>query len=180
MFEWLRNLFSGGDRLDFYKPRQRYIYRYKDGDRVVIADPIALFKAVMEVGPTLEIDLRVAGSISKDASKGHTTAVAKLRQVFNLRSFAEGGATDVEVVELFNHFMVYAESLKKNSPTSATSATATSPTSVPSSAASPATPNSSVSGSIANGHSTVPPVPSPTELALPTAPSTQESLTSEH
>ena len=139
---------------DVYSPRERLIYSYSDGTQVVRADPLTLWKRMMEVGPELSIDMRVAHSPSKDAVKAHGSALEKIRRIFAVRSWEEGGLSQLETFELLNHFMEWVGEQKKNGSSAPTSAAATWAPSAPSSDANPPTPSSSGSISTDDGPST--------------------------
>ncbi len=168
MFGWIQNLlFHYYDRCldrsmyDVYEPRQRQIYSYFDGQRVIKADPVVLFKRLADVGPELDVDYRVARSQSKDARKAHDAMVAKIYRVFNIKPLAEGGLTETEATELLDHFITFNEAIKKKSSHFATYST-NSEVSEPSLADSLVTENSTVCGSAAEESSIVNPEPSPT------------------
>lgn len=148
------------DPLDIYKPRERRIYYYFDGAKQVAADPMVLYKRLMSKEPDLSFDMKLATSESKDATKGHNNAVAKLRDVFSVKPLEEGGLTELEAIDLFDHFMEWSGMVKKNSSPSATSPTATLGSTGSSLEGSPPSPNSLGSGSTASEPSTEEPVPS--------------------
>lgn len=162
MFGFLRGLWGKAPGSDFYRPRERTIYRYWDGQRNVAADPMTLYRKVMEVGPELKIDLTVADSPSKDAGEAHMRAVDKLKAIFSVKGLAEGGLTEAEMLDLLDHFMSFCEALKKNSRTPPTCAGATPGTTGASSGGGCPTPSTSACGSTASGPATAPPAPSPT------------------
>lgn len=168
MFGFLKK--SKGPSCDVYRPTERVIYHYWDGGKTVSADPMTLYRKVMEVGPELSIDLTVANSPSKDSGEAHRKAVEKVRTVFGVKGLEEGGLTEAESLDLLDHFMAFCEALKKNSSRSPTSPAATSATTASSSAAGSPTPSSSGSGSTANGPSTGPPGPSLTGVVSPSGP----------
>lgn len=173
---------DGNDRYDSYKPRQRMIYRYWDGARFVQADPLALWKSLMAVGPEIDVDSKVAASKLKDAPKAHTSMVLRIRNIFRIRPLVDGVGceetlSDSECVDLLNHFMTYCGRQKKSASPPATFVRATPPTSVPSSDASPPTPSSSDSGSTGGGLATGPAGPSTSGSASPSECSTPASAT---
>lgn len=175
MWTWLKKLFSGAAaeetrRLpDTYKPTERVIYNYWDGEKMIRADPMVLFKAIMAAGADLWIDIKVSMSEMKDAPKAFDNAVKKIRGIFNVKSLTDGGLTEAETLNLFDSFLVYVEELKKNSKTFPTLPTATSVPLGNSTGASPPTPNTSDSGSTDNVPLTVAPSMSPSEPASPSA-----------
>lgn len=148
MFGWLRR--RGGTNA--YYPGEMQIYSYFDGKQVVRADPMTLYKRVMEVGPELAIDIKVANSVSRDANKAHEGLLKKIRTIFNVRPLEEGGLTEVATANLLDHFLIYTETVKKNSSLLSTSSILGD--SAPSLANGPVTTNTSESGLTANVSST--------------------------
>lgn len=146
LFSWLKSLFSGSNNYDMYKPRERKIYSYYDGSKVVKADPMVIFKKIMDKAPEISIEMSVSTSISKDASKAHNDLIKRLRGIFNIKSLEEGGLSEAESIELFDHFMSYIDEVKKNSRNSVTPSV-DSKASKSSSEESPPTASSSESGS---------------------------------
>lgn len=159
MFGWLFRLFGFGTD-DVYRPRQRLIYRYWNGTRTIQADPMVLFKRVMEVGPSLSIDIKVSTSPSKDAQTAHAGVMDKIRGIFSVGTFDKGGLTDLETAGLLDHFLTYCDRLKKNMRPTATSAAVTSVITAPSLDDNQPTLSGSGSGSTGAEPSTVPPSPS--------------------
>lgn len=163
MLGWLKRLFgSTPTSPDLYHPGERMIFSYFDGGKVVRADPMVLERKLMAVGPELNIDIKVSRSISKDAPESHKRMLEKLRDIFGVKSLEEGGLTEVETVSLFEHYLWYTDTLKKNSSLTVTSPTGTSAPSGPSSDGSPPTSSSSASGSTGSEISTGGPGSSPT------------------
>ena len=108
-------LFSKRDDYSVYSPKERIIYEYFDGEKTIKADPIVLYKRVMEKRADILIDTKVANSASKDASKAHNNLMDNLRWVFSVKKIEDSGLTDPEVGNLFDHFMIYCDRVKKNS-----------------------------------------------------------------
>lgn len=167
MLRLLRWLFGKRKTYDIYHPRERMIYHYFDGQKVVHADPLQLERKLMDVGPELSIDMKVAKSISKDAAKAHTEMVKKCREIFNVKSVEEGGLTELETVLLLEHYLAYTDEVKKNWSRIVTPPTATSAPYACSLDVAPPTPNSSGSGSTGGENITVAQQSSPMEPALP-------------
>ena len=162
MFGWFRRT-KAKDPVCIYDLRDRLIYEYFDGQKIVKADPMYLYRKIMSVGAALSIDMKVATSQSKDAQQGHESALLKLREIFQVKSFVDGGLTEVETIDLLNHFMNFTEDIKKKSKMYATS-----PNNMESSPAileqpSPPTPSTSPSGSVVNEST------SEEQTSLPTA-----------
>jgi hypothetical protein len=174
MFDWLWKLLgkrAGEDmEWDQYKPKDRKIYRYFDGTKEVAGDPMVLYKRFMDVAPEMRVYWKVSRSPSKYATKAHCDLIVKIRQVFEIKTLAEGGLSEPECEDLLDHFLIYVELVKKNSGMQAISVSETSRATPPSSAENPATPNGSASGSTAEEPKTESPGASPTAASLPSAP----------
>ena len=110
---WIFSLFVPATGCDVYRPSERIIYRYHDGTKWVRADPMVLWKRLMERGPAISIDTQVASSPSKDAKKAHDALIANIRLIFDLAPLNEGGLTEQESADLLDHFLIYTQSLKK-------------------------------------------------------------------
>lgn len=165
-FSW-----KGRSKDDVFKLSERKIYSYFNGKEMIKADPLALYKKVAEVGPSLSIDIKVAKSPSKDATKAHNSLIQQIREIFDVPSFKDGGLTEAELQALLDHFLTYCEGVKKNSKMFTTS--------LPNSEESKTTseedriiPPSLDSGSTAKEDSTAVPEKSPMEPQSPLASST--------
>jgi hypothetical protein len=174
---WFLNLFRPRERYDLYTPGQRLIYSFHDGSKVVRADPLELYRKLMAVGPELNVDMKVSVSPSKDAPRAHENVVKKVREVFGVKPLEEGGLTELEAIQLLDHFLTFCGFVKKNSSQPPTSSTATEEPS-PSSPGSPPTSPSSGSGCAAAGPSSAGPTPSPSGPGSPSASLTPDSNTS--
>lgn len=152
MFNWFKkknNIAS----YNAYKPKERAIYFYWDGKKEVQADPLVLYKKIMDFGPELSVDLKVSTSLSKDASSHHDSLISKIRKIFSLTSLEEGGLTEMETIGLLDHFLAYCDSVKKNSSPSVMSSNPTED-SINSFLESQPTSNSSDSGSVSKESTT--------------------------
>lgn len=165
MFDWFRKLFSllfqstGTDSYEVYKPKERKIYHYWNGKDTVSSDPMVLFKKLMAIGPELDVDFQVAASPHPDAMKMHSKALEKLRGVFDVKSLdKDGGLTETETLQLYNHFLTFAGMVKKNLSQSPTPQPE-SKDSVSSSVECPPTPCSSDTGSTKSESNTNTPTP---------------------
>lgn len=143
---WLKSLFSSSHSLDMYKPNERNIYKYHNGQSWIRADPMVLYKRIMEKAPEIQVEMSVSNSISKDAIKAHSDLINRLRGIFDIKTLEAGGLTESEVIQLFDHFMEYVDTIKKNSRKLATPQEE-SKASKTSSVEGPPTPSSSESGS---------------------------------
>lgn len=166
MWNWFRSWFVN-ESWDVYAPKERILYRYFDGEKLVRADPQVIYRSLMDIAPELSIDINVSNSPSKDWKKATLAADRKIRELFGIKAVTEGGLTEPELYDLLYHFYRYCEHIKKGSsplPTSLPKAGG----SIPSSEASaPITSNSSVSGSTAAASSSAAPEPSVSESASP-------------
>lgn len=160
MFKWIKSFFVRSERYDVYHPKERLIYYYWNGMKLVSADPIILYKKFMDVAPSLSVNIKVSESTSKDAGKAHEEAQENIRYIFDLPTFENGGLTRIEADGLLNHFLEYCYTLKKNSNRFTTSST-NSEDSKGSSEGNQPTDNLSPSGSVGNVDSTVKPELSP-------------------
>lgn len=183
---WISSLFAtkaeaipAEDELSVYKLHNRTIYHYDNGEEVVKEDPIVLYKKVMAVGPELGVDIKIARSPSKSAREAHDKMINKIRGIFSLKPFKEGGLTEQETADLLDDFLLFCESIKKNSRVSTISAKETSTPTPTSSAPASTTPtmpvepqptqNTSVSGSTEKEVTTNTQQPLPSEPVLPLA-----------
>lgn len=122
MWKWIQSFVQQRrDDFDIYRPKERLIYTYWNGRETVQADPLTLYKKMMQVGPELSIDIKVANSESKDANKAHDGVIRKIRGIFNTLPMESGGLSEIETCELLDHFLVFCETVKKNMNPSATS-----------------------------------------------------------
>lgn len=123
MFNWLISWFSKKEEKGAgYSPKERQIYQYfageydSNGEQIFRKqDPMVLWKDLMEVYPFLDIDLKVARSQHSDNRKCWDHAVKTIRELFNVKSLAEGGLGEIETMELLDSFVDYVIELKKNS-----------------------------------------------------------------
>lgn len=168
IFSFVTNWFRGG-RPDLYRPRERLIYSYHTGERVVRADPLVLYRRVMDEGPELAVDIKVSQSPMAGAGAAQGAVAARVRRMFGLKPLADGGLGEVECVELLDHFLEYCSGVKKNTGPTPTSAAATSAPTAPSWAAAPPTPPTSASGSTASASPPAGPAPSPSGPPSPSA-----------
>ena len=171
MFAWLKSLFTAKDPLEIYQPSERLIYKYFNGESLVLADPLQLYKKVMHCGAELSVDLKVSASQSKAAAQGHDKAVAKIRDVFGLKPFDQGGLSELECLDLLDHFLYFCDHIKKKSNPLRTMSTPSVGLNGTSETA-PITPSTSDSGSAEKEPSTEKPEPSVMEPPLPSAPLT--------
>ena len=163
MFKWLFSWFAKKEEHHFYRPKERFIYRYWDGAKEVSADPLVLYKKVMACSHEIAIDSKVALSESKDALKAHNSLLDNIRKIFGVKEYkdGEGGLTEVETDDLLNDFLLYADNVKKNSSPFAISSDTTEDSTPTSEEKSPPTSSTSGSGSTESGPTTNDPPPPP-------------------
>lgn len=164
-----KNWFTPGETYNVYALGERLIYHYFDGQQMVAADPLVVYKAMMDVGPELAIDIKVSLSPLKEARTANDNLLKNIRKIFNVKPFAEGGLTDVETAGLLDHFLVFCAQLKKNSSPSAISSMPSADSNA-TSANGPPTLRTSDSGSTASVPSTAAPEPLPSGPASPSVP----------
>lgn len=141
-----------------YRPAERLIYRYWDGFREVAADPLVLHRRLMEKSADIEINIKVFRSASKDAPTAYEALIRDVRWAFDVKPLdSEGkGLTEMECVDLLDHFMSMMRDEKKTSQTSSTSRSP-SGTSPSSSGDDPTTGPSSECGSTADASNSAAP-----------------------
>ena len=166
MFDWLFNLFAPA-RDEAYRPAERKIYRYWDGVTEVHADPMTLYQKFMDVAPALRTAGKIARSPSKGASEAQRQMVSLVREIFTVKSYEEGGLTYLESLDLIEHFMVFCDTLKKNTPRTPTPPETESPSTGPFREESSPTGASSPSGSSETDNGTGSPKPSGSEPPTP-------------
>lgn len=175
---WLRSFTPSEERYDIYHPRERLIFHYYNGHRMVTADPLVLYKKIMDVAPDLSIDMQVSKSISKDAGAAHVKLVKRIREIFNLNPLVNGfeipqgenaTLTDTECQRLLDQFLVFVGWVKKNSRNTETTVMGTSPSTVKPTEGEENLVISNIagSGSTDAAPSSVEPIPSPKEHPLP-------------
>ncbi len=169
IFRWFGSFFHSGERYDVYKVHERMVYVYFDGQKEVHADPMVLYKKMMSLGPELSADMKGATSASKRAGEFHNGMIAKIRKIFDVLPLAEGGLSELETVELLDHFIVYCEWVKKNSRVSQTASVPSEASQTISEIGVPPISPSSDSGSIASDPSTDKPPLSTSEPEPPSA-----------
>lgn len=112
-----------------YKPKERWIYRYWDGQKIRPVDPLTLYKRLMSDWAAIDIDVKVARSKSKDNRSSHDKLIGRLRTVFEVpEKFEGGGLTEQELMDLFDHFLTFIGYEKKSMNQSTIQSEAPSPT----------------------------------------------------
>lgn len=189
LLSWLpKRSAQPADRFDLYKPHERLIYSYFDGKDVVSADPMTIWKRYSAVSTDLAADIRLANMKllpQPEKDKATSKMLGRIRTIFNVKPYEEGGLTELETNDLFDHFMIFCGVQKKTGSPPPTSPgddpPSTSPPTAPSgdggSPPSSPTGNTSASGSTANESSSEPSPPSPTAPESTPAESSPESTT---
>lgn len=134
---WPFSKSDDGESEDFYKPRKRLLYAYWNGSKKITADPLALYRNLLKYGVEIDIATRVARSPSKDADVKQQELIGYVRTIFEIAAFPEGGLTEIELLNLLDHFLTYIHQLKKNLNESATIAPPIQESSLSTSEASP-------------------------------------------
>lgn len=161
MFGWLKNLFK--KKQDPYTSSEREIFTFWNGVKWVRGDPMVLYKRMMDVGPSLSINMKVADSPSNAAGKAHDDMMMQIRGIFGLKPLdgvdSNGTLTDSRAQDLLSDFMEFCDTVKKNSRKSPTTSKPSEESKLTSGAAPPIS-NTSDSGSTADVPSTASPEPS--------------------
>lgn len=144
MFNWLRR---------WQRNRRREIFRYWDGRKNRVADPIRVWREII-ADPEFEIE-RDAGLMEVNDREAWVRCVNATRRILGIPEFEQGGLTEDETVQQFQAFCVFVATLKKNSSPPQITPPPTAPF-PPSSTTD--TPQSSDSISISDGPSFDPPV----------------------
>lgn len=117
LFRWLLSGFQSNsdETLDVYMPRRRILYRYSDGAKETIIDPMILYKKLSDISETLFALIKDSLADTSTAGESHEKAVALLRDVFQVKTYAAGGLTDMETFDLFSHFRNFCRQLQDRS-----------------------------------------------------------------
>lgn len=150
--DWIRSWFGTSDT-SIYDGADKGIFVFFDGKETVHADPLVLYRRIMDVAPGLDADIKGGRSALKSAPACHLSAVDTIRDIFNIdhpvNDFdCSGTLTEIQCMALLDGFLKYCDSVKKNSPLTSTSAEVPSPSGEPSNGIiPPLTPSPSGSGS---------------------------------
>lgn len=105
------------DRWDYYKPIDRYVYKYHDGEKEVTADPMVLYKKVMAKWPIIGKFLAEYKAVTDaETLARHDQLIAAIRELFGIKKLEEGGLSEQETLDLFNHFRIYANIISPEQP----------------------------------------------------------------
>jgi hypothetical protein len=93
--------------------RNRYIYRFWNGQRIVLGDPMVLWRDLNAHEEYREDDLKlVAVEGLRDKIIGKLAKV--FRDVFHVQQVGDGGLTELECVEELARFLEYSSVQKKS------------------------------------------------------------------
>lgn len=126
MFSWFTSFFRSTtkktsteqlnelENLAIFKPEDKGLFEYWNGEKLIAADPMALYRKLMT--KALEIDncYKVATSQSTAAINYYDDLVKTIRLIFEVKQFTEGGLTDDLCVKLLDCFLVFVDDVKKN------------------------------------------------------------------
>jgi hypothetical protein len=105
MIRWMRN---------WWRERNRKIFRFWDGARVRRVDPIVVFRALRLV-KDFDLENDLTGIASGDDS-ACARAIAATRMVFGIQPWnEEDGLTEDETLDVLASFVLWWDELKKNS-----------------------------------------------------------------
>lgn len=137
MFGWIKDLFTRrGLGEDWFRPEERRIYKFFDGEKLRIVDPKPYAARINAKKAEISADYKVATMevANEFVPKAEEQFYKNVRLVFDLPPLGPGGAveyekdgkvvktlTEGECLDLFENFITYVEGLKKNSRTSSTS-----------------------------------------------------------
>jgi hypothetical protein len=179
MFGWFKKQDPQFDNL--FTIKERLIYQYNNGEKLICADPIVLERNIAEVWNDLSADIKAASSPipnkwAKDAQKN---VLEKCRLIFGVQALDESGKglTEEETMDLFNHFLKYSNTVKKNLRNSPISQKAMQQNSVSSSTELQSSSNGTDSGSTSKESVSERPGSSPTESKSATAALSPASIT---
>lgn len=101
-------------RFDVYIPGERIIYQYWDGEKLVRADPMTIYKKVM--GKSKELLDAIKTDNPETFAANHDRRVNAIKEVFGVKSLDEKGLSELEMAELLNHFLDYCVLIKRDAP----------------------------------------------------------------
>jgi hypothetical protein len=106
--------------VDLYRPKERKLYGYWNGYKTIWEDPMVLYKRLIEVGPELSVDIKVANTTMKGNIEASQAVVDKIRVIFDVKPYDkekphQSGLTEIQLTDLLGHFMMYCDHVKKNS-----------------------------------------------------------------
>lgn len=121
MFGWMLDQLRG-----FWFRRSRMIFKYWDGKRTRLADPMVLYREIMAHDEFKMDDFKMI--TVKDLFPTIVGRLAKVsRDVFKLKTAEDGGLTDMEAVQNLRAFIEYSGLQKKSTESPPTSLPSTEP-----------------------------------------------------
>ena len=83
-----------------------FTYSYWNGQRMVSEESTVLCERIKPEFLAYQIDDRVSkAKWVEDAPKAHQSILRRIRKIFNVSPFDEGGLTEMETLGLMNHFL---------------------------------------------------------------------------
>lgn len=126
MFGWFKKTITR-DVHNVYQPKERLIYSYWDGKDTRKADPMILYRKVMDDRASLSANMTAATTESKFAPQAYKDMLVTIRKIFEVEPLDKGGLTEAETCALLDHFMTYVDELKKSTDLPPISPATTSP-----------------------------------------------------
>jgi hypothetical protein len=98
-----------------FRPKERLIYRYHDGQRDRLGDPLEIVRRLTgRDGFSLDIDGKLAFGETPEAPKALERLVEAVRDVFGVKRLEDGGMTESECLGLLLHFMEYVAEVQRD------------------------------------------------------------------
>lgn len=177
LFRWLLTFFKILPKpgIDLFRPEERLLYGYWNGSTTIWADPLVLYKKLMEIGPEISINIKVANSPMQGNIEASNSLAKQIRSIFNIAPFdpsnkTSNGLTESELIALLGHFLNYSEDVKKKLAGYVTVPTTSQDSASSSQSApkqNPPTTTTSDSNSIEKDKSTETPIAPPSESVQP-------------
>lgn len=107
LLAWLRP--ADRERYDLYYPQKRLIFHYFNGTATVPADPMTLYRKLVEQGVDMAKNLHAfhAATNERAALTAHDELVKQVNAAFNLKPFEEGGVTSIETLAIWDQFLKF-------------------------------------------------------------------------
>ena len=136
MFGWFKKKEKRGTGENWFLPEERLIYRYFDGTGIRAVDPKLLHETLLAKRNSISADYKVAVfEIPNEFTKVAETSLYKtIRTIFSIPplgpefrvEYEQDGKmvktlSDSECLALLDHFLLFVEGVKKNTPSSQTS-----------------------------------------------------------
>lgn len=110
------DLFKKQPKENVFHPKDRVLYKFWDGKDQVTADPLVLFKKLMEKGKEVSHNMKLSNSNDSNSTQGHSNLVANARWIFNVKPLELGGLTEQECVNLLDHFLSWCSDITNKFP----------------------------------------------------------------